>query len=247
MRARVKRLLWLAALVVLLAGCTGPILRLPTPTSVVSGSGRPTKVPPDVTPQPALLEKRALILEWPETIREKDSGLVLLTLAMDEQGRLTATVQVPEGSTDQNPVEIPNIYDTHNIVAVARLDLAGMEAYREEIRETLRPGQETTFRWSVRANEAGYYRGVVWLHLQLVPKSGGPIEEQLLLSRPIEIEAVTVLGMAGSTARILGIAGLIASTVLGYPFIQQWIESHWKKPKKTATKTEPEEVHSPEE
>jgi hypothetical protein len=118
--------------------------------------------------------------------------------------------------------------------------MAGMEAYRENLREPLLPGKPATFRWSIRANEPGIYRGVVWLRLELVPRAGGTVSEQLLLSRPIEIQAVTILGLSGSMARLLGGIGLIASTFLGYPFIQRWIENWRQGRKKQATGSEDE-------
>jgi len=109
--------------------------------------------------------------------------------------------------------------------------MAGVEAYREDIREPLRPGEAITFRWSIRANEAGTYQGVVWLRLELVPKNGGQLEERLLLARTIEIKAVTVLGLPADMARFLGGAGLALSSVLGYPFIQNWIAERIKRRK----------------
>lgn len=154
------------------------------------------------------------------------------------------------------PIEIPNIYDTHNIVAAARLDLAGMEAYRETIREPLRPGQSVSFSWSIRANEAGAYQGMVWLRLELVPKNGGRIDEMLLMARKVDINVVTILGMSGSLARILGGAGLVLSTVLGFPLIQarvtEWLKHRRRKSPRPARSPLPEpkeseEVNEPEE
>lgn len=230
MRTRCLLVVALLGLLAVLSGCQPAVEHLPTPTGVLPGPGAVLTPQPDLTPQPALLEKRQLILEWPRTIREKDSDLIVLTIAMDEAGQATATLQTP--GKDPTPFEIPNLYDTHTILAVARLDLAGMEAYRENLREPLQPGQPAVFRWSVRANEAGIYRGVVWLHLELVPRAGGAVTELLLLSRPIEIRAVTLLGLSGSAARLFGGIGLVASTVLGYPFIQRWIEAQRKRRKK---------------
>src|SRR5512140_677863 len=131
MHTRAKYLFLLAPLVFVFSGCTSPVYHLATPTGVIQRAEIPTRVP-NATPQPALLEKRLLVLEWPATIRESDSDLIVLTISMDEQGQLTPAAQKP-GIPGGIPVEIPNIYDTHNIVAAARLDLAGMEAYREEI------------------------------------------------------------------------------------------------------------------
>lgn len=229
-QSRALGLLFLAALVFALSGCAPVVKRLPTPTAAPEDVRDPASPLPRRTPQPALLERRELILEWPETLREKDSGLITLMIVMDEQGQATATIQTP-ANPGGTPIDIPNIYDTHNIVAVARLDLAGMEAYRENIREPLRPGLPVSFSWSIRANEAGAYQGVVWLRLELVPKKGGPIEEMLLLARPVDIKVVTILGMSGSLARILGGAGLLLGTILGYPLIQTWV-AEWLKRRK---------------
>ena len=64
------------------------------------------------------------------------------------------------------------------------------------------------------------------------------------------------LGMSGSLARFLGGAGLVISTVLGYPFIQARI-AEWQKRRKgngprtgrhsPPTKSVTEEVRAPEE
>jgi hypothetical protein len=248
MRLKGARLLLVAVLAITLTGCFPIIKPLPT-----QSAGKPTAaISSQTTPQPALLEQRLMELEWPETLREKDSGLIVLTIAMSEQAQPTMTV---ETSGINIPIDIPNIYDTHNIVAVARLDLAGMEAYRENIREPMQPGQTITFPWSIRANEAGTYQGVVWLRLELTPKGGGQTDEILLMARTIEIKVVTILGMSGGLARFLGGVGLVAGTVLGYPFIQARI-AEWQKRRKgsgpRAGRRSPPakpvtEVHSPEE
>lgn len=221
----------------LLAGCAGPALS-PTivaaqPTSAPN-PGKTSEAPVEVTPaatlpSPGLVEARQIVLEWPRKIREKDSDIVVLSLIADPEGKLTITPETPGSTVEGTPVEIPNVYDTHNVVAVARLDIAGLDSWRDEIREPLRPGQPVTFRWSVRAEESGMFRGVVWLHLEFVPKEGGEVEKVTLLARPIDIEAVTVMGMSGSTARLLAGLGLVASTLLGLPFLQQFAAYVWKR------------------
>jgi hypothetical protein len=225
---RLKEPLLILALILVLSviSCTAPVEQLPTPSLPALPLEEP---PPDSTPQPALLEHRYLQLEWPQRIRENDSDLIVLSIKMDDQGNLTPVVEASGLSTQGTPVDIPNIYDTHNIVAVARLDMAGLQAYRDEVREPLRPGREVAFRWSIRAEEAGLYRGVVWLHLELVPLAGGPTERLLLMARTIDIETVTVFGMPGDIARILGFAGVLLSTTLGFPFIQRQLENWMKR------------------
>jgi len=247
MRARVLNLLLGLALAFLFYGCGLNVERLPTPTGLFPGP--PFQPPaPDATPQPALLERRFLLLDWPKTIREKDSELLMLTIAMDEEGQATPTVEAIGGPKNGTPVDIPNIYDTHTILAIARLDMAGVEAYREDIREPLLPGKPVVFRWSIRPGEAGVYRGVVWLRLELIPKAGGAIDEMVLMARPIEIQAVTVFGLPGNLARIFGGIGLVASTLLGFPFLQRWIEERLKRSKtaRRVRKTAPEKPRDEE-
>lgn len=228
MNARLANLFVGLALAFFFSGCGPRVERLPTPTGLFSPP--PMQAPaPGSTPQPALLERRFLLLDWPKTIREKDSELIILTIAMEDEGQATPTVIVTGGAKGGTPIDIPDIYETHTILAVARLDMAGVEAYRENIREPLFPGEPAVFRWSIRPGEAGVYRGVVWLHLELVPKAGGAIDEIVLLAKPIEIQAVTVLGLPGNLARIFGGIGLIVSTLLGFPFLQRWIEQRLKQ------------------
>lgn len=221
-----RRFLFLPALitlVVLLVGCKGQVVRIPV--------GAATSIPSNIgsqvgkTPEPALPEKRLVVLEWPQQMREQDSDIILLSIEIDDAGQLTPTVQGKPGT----PIEIPNLYETHNIFALARLDLAGMNALSGDIREPLRPGKPVAFRWSIRAEEPGMYRGVVWLHIEMIPKAGGQAEQQLILARPIEIQAVTVFGLPPILARWMGSLGLVASTALGYPFIQRWLEPLFKR------------------
>ncbi|RPJ49575.1 MAG: hypothetical protein EHM21_06760, partial [Chloroflexi bacterium] len=94
MRARVICLLTLVALAVGLGGCLPRVVRLPTATAVSLGPGLETAAPLlNATPQPRLLERRLLELEWPQRIREKDSDLIVLAITVDERGQATVTAQ----------------------------------------------------------------------------------------------------------------------------------------------------------
>lgn len=211
MAARFTSLLLIIAAYVVI-GCQPAIEYLPTPIAVVPTPGALGQGSP---PQPMLLEQRHLLLEWPKTIRVKDNDGIVLSILMDPMGNL--------------PTASPDLFATHNIMAVARLEMIGVDAYGEEIREPMTPGRPVNFRWSIQANKAGLYRGVVWLRLELVPKNGGPIDEQLLLARPIEVQAVTVLGLPGDLARILGGLGILLSAGLSYPFIHLKFKDRFEK------------------
>jgi hypothetical protein len=177
-----------------------------------------------------------IVLDWPQKMRQNDSAFILLTLAMEEEGSLAATSTAGGQAGEARPVDDPGIYATYNLVAIGRLDLAGVGAFRGEIREPLAPGRETVFRWRIRAREAGTYRGVVWLHVDLVRKDGGGLEQVLLLARPIEIAVVPVFGLPADVARALGWAGLVLSTLLGYPFLQNWVKGLRRRRQEAASK-----------
>jgi hypothetical protein len=188
-------------------------------------STQPALAPAEVIPVqalPAVPETRMLTLEFPPVIRAGDSDVIRLTLEVDARGNLTPTAAVAGNTTRGEVVSIPNVYDTHNVLAEARLDLAGMEVRpAQTVSEPLQPGQTATFFWSVRPTDVGTFRGTVWFFLRFVPKDGGQESRQTLSAQMIEIEASSFFGIAAGPARWLGMAGMFLSSVLGLPFLEQ--------------------------
>jgi hypothetical protein len=187
-------------------------------------------------PLPAIPEQRLLVLEWPSKIRVGDADIIRLSLEMDTQGNLTPTAYFEGNQVQSKPVEIPNLYATHTILAEASLEMAGME-YRPsgDISEALLPGQPVTFVWSVRPPEIRRYRGTIWLHLRFIPRQGGQETRSVLSAQLIEIEAVNFLGLGGATARVLGSVGVVVGSVLGLDNLIPWfIKLIW--PRKKASK-----------
>lgn len=235
---RQSRFLRLMVVVVILTVAALLLSTCGSPTA----TGEPSEALPEVVPtvtaqsQSAITEKRLIVLEWPERILEKDGETITLSLVMDEQGQVTVTPEDASHTTEGTPVEIPNIYDTHNIVAIARLDVAGLETWRDEVREPMRPGIPVTFRWSIRADESGRYRGVLWLWLEFVPKNGAQPERVTVLSKALEIQAVTLLGLSGVMARWLGGAGVVVSSILGFPLIENVLKWLWSRKRQEAQK-----------
>jgi len=207
-----------------------PVAALATPTfSLVPAA----TTLPTVAPQPAIQETRRLVLEWPPVIRAGDADTVRLTLEMDENGNLTPTAEIEGHVTSGQTVTIPNLYDTHNVVAEVRLDMAGMQVVPSETAsQPLRPGQSVTFYWSVRSAEAGKFRGVVWFYLRFVPLAGGPESERAISAQTIEIEAMSFMGLKAGPARLLGAAGAFLSSVLGVPFLEDVLRWLWKRMKR---------------
>jgi len=207
-----------------------PVAGLATPTFFLVPAATTL---PTVTPQPSIKETRRLVLEWPPVIRAGDADTVRLTLEMDENGNLTPTAEIEGHVMSGQMVTIPNLYDTHNVVAEARLDMAGMQVVPSETTsQPLRPGQIVTFYWSVRSAEAGKFRGVVWFYLHFVPLAGGPESERAISAQTIEIEVMSFMGLKAGPARLLGAAGAFLSSVLGVPFLEDVLRWVWKRMKR---------------
>ncbi len=179
---------------------------------------------------PAIPEMRMLTLEFPPKIRAGDADVVKLILAVDDNGNLTPTVSVEGNQVQGQVLSIPNLYDSHNILAEARLDMAGVDVRPPDtVSETLLPGQKVTFYWSVLPAEVGRFKGTVWFYLHFIPKGSGLESRQALSAQPIEIEATSFLGLRANPARWLGIAGTFISSVLGFPFLEAVIKWFLKR------------------
>ena len=76
------------------------------------------------TAQPAIPERRRLTLEFPPQIRAGDSDRVRLTLEVDDLGNLTPTAEFAGNVVKGEVIEIPNLYESHQVIAEARFDIA---------------------------------------------------------------------------------------------------------------------------
>jgi hypothetical protein len=191
----------------------------------------PTQAPARVpTPMPAIPEARTLFMEWPPTIRVGDSRRIHLTLQVDEEGRLTPTVSEAGNVSRGVPLQIPNLYETHNVVVEARFDIAGVQISPQgEVMEPMQPGQAVNFYWSVKPQDVGTYQGTIWLHLHFIPRQGGAEQRIPLTAQPIEIKAINFLGLGGTLARILGGVGTLLGSVLGLDNVVSWLWGRLKK------------------
>jgi hypothetical protein len=204
-----------------------PFVILSTPTEE-----QPSE-PAPVAPPPAIPESRRLTLEYPPKIRTGDSDVIRLTLEVDTLGNLTPTAEVQGNLVTGQVVQIPNLYDTHYVIAEARLDLAGLEVRPSEaVSEPLLPGQPVTFYWSVRPDMSGTFRGTAWLFLNFRDKVTGAESRKAISAQPVQIEATSFLGLNGSVARTAGGGGSVVGAVLGFPFaddIFKWLLGRLKR------------------
>lgn len=218
-----------------LVGCAPGIMQTGTvePTAAILVTKTPvvTRVPLP-TPTALAMERRMIVVESPGKIRAGDADVLRLSLIMDESGRVTPTAEMGGHAVSGEPVEIPNLYDTYHVVAEARLDMAGLEIQPQGVvKQPMQPGVPVVFVWSLSPSHPGNFRGMLWLYLNLIPKAGGAQDQRALLARPVEIQAVTVLGMTAPLARWIGAIGSVFSFIFGIPFLEDALRGLWKRSK----------------
>jgi hypothetical protein len=178
------------------------------------------------------MESRRLTLELPVRIRAGDGDTIRMTLEVDDLGNITPTAQISGNQVQGQVVQIPNLYETHTVLAEARLDLAGAQVMPgETVSEPLSPGKSVTFFWSIRITEPGTYKGVAWLYMRYIPKTGGPEQIETIAAQLFEIEGVSLFGLKAGPARWLGLAGSFVGSVLGFPFLEDLLRWLWKRRK----------------
>jgi hypothetical protein len=157
----------------------------------------------------ASLEARQIHLEWPATLRLGETGLVRLDLEPDYSAPLTPIAQPT----------FQDIHEAYNLVAEARLELLGADVQPPAvISEPLTPDGAVTFFWHVRPQQAGSYRGTVWLYLRFIPKGSGEELRQVVSAQEVSLRSVTLFGLAAAPAKLLGVAVLGGASFLGWPF-----------------------------
>ena len=225
-----------SALMLILASiaCAGSVDSAAPALPIVESTSQASQ-PTQIAAAPAILEMRRLTLEFPPKMRAGVEGdIVRLTLEVDELGNITPTAQIEGNVVVGETVEIPDLYETHNVTAEARFDIAGMEVQPPEaIMEPLTRGQSATFYWSIRPQDPGKYRGTVWLHLNFTDKSTGEESRIAVSAQIVEIEAVDFFGLSVNVARTTGVIGSIVGGVVGFPFIEDILRFIFKRRRKS--------------
>lgn len=211
------------------SGGGGPLAATDAP-AVLPTQATAGPPPSEASPAPAIPESRRLTLEYPPRINAGDSDIVRLTLEVDTLGNVTPTAVMQGNQVTGQVVQVPNVYDTHNVIAEARLNLAGVETRPSDlISEPLLRGESVTFYWSVRPEAAGTYRGTVWLFLRFQDRVTREESRKPLAAQTIEITSGELLGLNGNLARLTGGVGSVIGAVLGFPFIDDVLKWLWRR------------------
>lgn len=158
---------------------------------------------------------------------------MILTLEVDDLGNITPTAQFSGNVTEGEVIEIPNLYETHNVTAEAQFDIAGLEVKPSGATfQPLKQGETVIFYWSVRAQDVGKYRGTVWLHLNFENRSTGEKSRMPVSAQIVEIEAVDFFGFSINFVRTSGLVGSVLGVIVGFPFFEDIVKrllGRWKK------------------
>lgn len=161
-----------------------------------------------------------------------ESDIVRLTLEVDDLGNVTPTALIGGNTVTGDVIEIPNLYTTHNVIAEARFDIAGMIVEPQGATfQPLKQGESITFYWSIRPQETGVYRGTVWLHLNFVDRLSGEESRMALSAQIVEIEAVDFFGFSVDFVRTSGVVGSVLGVIVGLPFFDDAIKYVWRRGK----------------
>lgn len=187
----------------------------------------PTAGPGEPPPPP---ESRAVELDYPLTLRLGDSDVIRLALVIAPGGYLTPTAEGGGHNAIGEPVQIPNLYDTHNLTAIARLDSIGLNIDRPgDWEQPLLPGEAVAWRWTISAAEPGRQRANLIIHLRFVPKAGGDVLQKELWARTLTIQTTDVFGLPAALAKGLGLFGSLLGSILSFPFAEKFYSWLWDK------------------
>lgn len=234
----------LCAGVVLYLAFSQPLLAAAPHEAGEPGDAATALPPPSILPtamvgptaQPALPERRRLTLEFPSQIRVGDSERMRLTLEVDDLGNVTPTAEFGGNVVTGDVIEIPNLYETHHVIAEARFDVAGMEVVPPDLAsQVLAQGQAVTFFWSIRPTATGTFSGTVWLFLRFVDRQTSEESRKAISAQLVEIDAVKVLGLPAGLARILGGVGSVVGMIIGFPFFEDVLKFLIRRRRKPVT------------
>jgi hypothetical protein len=164
-----------------------------------------------------------LVIEYPSTIRRGDPGIVTLTFVNADGSTQSGDTPV-DLSGSRTPVEILDYSDPH-LVMKSRLDLADIpHSPTGELIAPLKPGVPVKFSWKINSREDITATGTIWLYLQMLSTEQSEIISKALSAQELEFKVVSMLGLTGAIARIIGVLGIALGFSLSMDIIGKWVK-----------------------
>ncbi len=248
---------------ILLGACAAPAAARPTearkpsqasqptsasrPTAAAATTAQPTLAPTQslaatltkepqerggVTVRPP--ESRVIELQYPARIYLGDTPSITLTLVVSPDGTyLTPTAKAAGGQVVSDPIKIENLYDTHNVTAIATLESAGFKIdHIGAWEQPMTQGQDVKWIWTVNPETEGVKTFKILLQLRYVPKQGGETSNKPLWVSDFDVEVRQYIFLPLGMARMAGMIGFVGGgigTVLGFPFATEIVTWLWEK------------------
>lgn len=173
-----------------------------------------------------------LVVDMPGKIRVGDADFIHLSISPDESAYENNTSPESEDDGSNPGAALPAIYSTHNLLTETRLEMDGMlfEPTGDVI-VPFQPERTLSVYFTVQPQEAGAYHGVLWLHFQYVAKDGSETLRRLISRQSIELEAVSLGGLRGDTARFLGVILIFIGLALDIDFIIMIFQKFKRQPR----------------
>jgi hypothetical protein len=196
-----------------------------TPTKEPQGGGGVTVRPP---------ESRMIELQYPSRIYLGDTPSIILTLVVSPDGAyLTPTAKSSGGQVVSDPIKIENLYESHNLIAIATLESAGFKIdHAGAWEQPMMQGQNVKWIWTVNPENEGMKTFKILLHLRYVPKQSGETLNKPLWVRDFDLEVSKYIFLPLGVARMVGVIGFVGGgigTVLGFPFAKEIATWLWEK------------------
>jgi hypothetical protein len=146
---------------------------------------------------------------------------------------ITPTAEIQGNTVTGETMEVPNLYETHHVIAEARLDMAGVEVRPPElISSPMGPAQPVTFYWSIRPPSSGTYKGTAWLFVRFVDKQTGQESHRAVSAQTVEIQSTELFGLSAAFARVTGAIGSVIGGILGFPFVDDILKAFYRRLKR---------------
>jgi hypothetical protein len=209
-----------------LASCA-PAMEAPATEAPAAEAPSETEAPTWSTAAPTQTIQNIymLELEYPGSMRLGDSDVVVVSLFNTESGYIIEA-EFPDHTLTTQKLTVAQLPDYRTYATGTLLGTGFVILPEHEQRYEISEGQSITWHWSISPNSAGRHRLSLLVSLAWVPEkaAAGPIKEQLLFSRSIEIRVNSFLGLERSQALMSGFIGLLFGSGLGLGAL------FWRKP-----------------